>query len=211
MEALALIVTAAGVHLLAVMSPGPNFAVISRNSLAYSQRSGMFTTLGVTCGVFILIASGFLGITAVIARSETAYNTLRLAGAAYLVVLGVRSLAEAGHTRVVAPDLAAAVGDGLGPAPSFRMGFITAITNPKAAIYLLAFFTTIISVDTPLVVKLSLLFVMPLITFSWYSLMAWLFSRPRLRRRYARFERWTHVAFGVLLIALGVGVALSSR
>ena len=209
MEPLAIVATAAGIHLLAVMSPGPNFAVISRNSLAYSHRSGMFTTLGVTCGVFILIAFGFLGITAVIARSETAYNTLRLAGAAYLVVLGVRSLAAAGRTRVVAPDLATAIGDGLGPVPSFRMGFITAITNPKAAVYLLAFFTTIISVDTPVVVKLSLLFVMPSITFSWYSLMAWLFSRPILRRRYARVERWTHVAFGVLLIALGVGVASS--
>ena len=136
---------------------------------------------------------------------------MRLVGAAYLVVLGVRSLAEARTPRVVAPELAGAITGGLGPGPSFRMGFITALTNPKAAVYLLAFFTTIISVGTALGVKLTLLFLMPTITFSWYSLMAWLFSHPVLRRRYARFERWTHVVFGLLLIGLGVGVAISSR
>ena len=70
MEAVALIGTAAGIHLLAVMSPGPNFVVISRNALAYSRRSGLFTTLGVTSGVFILLAAGFLGITALIPQSD---------------------------------------------------------------------------------------------------------------------------------------------
>lgn len=211
MEAVALIGTAAGIHLLAVMSPGPNFVVISRNSLAYSRRSGMFTTAGVTCGVFILLAAGFLGITALIARSEATYNAVRLVGAVYLIVLGGRSLLEARTTRVVAPTLDGTRPGGLDAVASFRMGFITSLTNPKAAVYLLAFFTTIISVDTGLAVKITLLFLMPSITFSWYSLMAWLFSHPVLRERYARFERWAHVAFGILLVVLGVGVALSSR
>lgn len=211
MEAVALVGTAAGIHLLAVMSPGPNFVVISRNSLAYSRRSGMYTTFGVTCGVFLLLAAGFLGITALIAQSETTYNAVRLVGAAYLIVLGGRSLLEARTTRVVAPNLDGANPGGLDDAASFRMGFITSLTNPKAAVYLLAFFTTIISVDTGLGVKITLLFLMPSITFSWYSLMAWLFSHPVLRDRYARFERWAHVAFGILLVVLGVGVALSSR
>ncbi|MGI9609794.1 MAG: LysE family translocator [Acidimicrobiia bacterium] len=211
MEALALVGTAAGIHLLAVMSPGPNLVVISRNSLAYSRRSGMFITIGVTSGVFILLAAGFLGITALIAQSETAYNAVRLFGAVYLVVLGVRSLLEARTSRVVAPVLGDVVDNGLDAGASFRMGLITALTNPKAAVYLLAFFTTIISVDTAFGVKLTLLFLMPTITFSWYSLMAWLFSHPILRRRYARFERWAHLAFGFLLVMLGAGVALSSR
>ncbi len=211
MEAVALVGTAAGIHLLAVMSPGPNFVVISRNSLAYSRRSGMFTTIGVTGGVFILLAAGFLGITALIAQSEATYNAVRLVGAAYLVFLGVSSLIEARAARVVAPALDGTVSGGLDAGASFRMGFITALTNPKAAVYLLAFFTTIISVDTAAGVKVTLLFLMPTITFSWYSLMAYLFSHPVLRERYARFERWAHVAFGVLLIALGVGVAVSSR
>ena len=211
MEAVALIGTAAGIHLLAVMSPGPNFVVISRNSLAYSRRSGMFTTAGVTCGVFILLAAGFGGITALIAQSETTYNAVRLVGAAYLVFLGVRSLIEARTTRVVAPVLDGVVAGGLDDGASFRMGFITALTNPKAAVYLLAFFTTIISADTAVGAKLTLLFLMPTITFGWYSFMAWLFSHPILRRRYARFERWAHVAFGCLLVVLGAGVALSNR
>lgn len=211
MEPLTLVVTAAGIHLLAVMSPGPNFVVISRNSLAYSRRSGMFTTFGVTSGVFILLGAGFLGITALIAQSETAYNAVRLVGAAYLVVLGVRSLLEARTSRVVAPTVDQAVAGRLGGGASFRMGFVTALTNPKAAVYLLAFFTTIISTNTGLGVKVTLLFLMPSITFSWYSLMAWLFSHPVLRRRYARFERWAHLVFGLLLVMLGAGVALSSR
>jgi threonine/homoserine/homoserine lactone efflux protein len=210
-EAVALIGTAAGIHLLAVMSPGPNFVVISRNSLAYSRRSGMFTTVGVTCGVFILLAAGFLGITALIAGSETTYNAIRFLGAVYLIVLGVRSLHEARTSRVVDPEVIGAPDGDLSAGASFQMGFITAITNPKAAVYLLAFFTTLISADTGPGVKITLLFVMPSITFSWYSVMTWLFSHPLLRRRYARFEPWAHLVFGILLVALGVGVALASR
>jgi threonine/homoserine/homoserine lactone efflux protein len=209
MEALALVGTAAGIHLLAVMSPGPNFVVISRNALAHSRRSGMFTTIGVTCGVFILLALGFLGITALIDQSEAIYNGVRFGGAVYLIMIGLRSLLLARRADP-AIDLTAAT-NSLDSGASFRMGFITALTNPKAVVYLLAFFTTIISVDTAFGVKLTLLILMPAITFSWYSLLVWLFSQPGLRWRYRRFEGWALLTFGVLLVALGVGVASSSR
>lgn len=209
MEAATLIGTAAGIHLLAVMSPGPNFVVISRNALAYSRRSGMFTTIGVTGGVFILLALGFLGITALIAQSEAVYNGVRLAGAIYLIVIGLRSLLQARQVQAVTgPSVPSA---SLDAAASFRMGFITALTNPKAVVYLLAFFTSIISVNTAFGVKLTLLILMPTITFSWYSLLVWLFSQPGLHDRYRRFEGWAHLAFGVLLVALGIGVAFSGR
>jgi len=209
MEAVALVGTAAGIHLLAVMSPGPNFVVISRNALAYSRRSGMFTTIGVTCGVFILLAFGFLGITALIAQSEAVYNGVRLAGAVYLIVIGLRGLLQARRAHAATDPAVASAS--LAAGASFRMGFITALTNPKAVVYLLAFFTTVISVDTAFGVKLTLLILMPTITFSWYTLLVWLFSHPGLRERYRRFEGWAHLGFGALLIALGLGVALSSR
>lgn len=211
MEALALVATAAGIHLLAVMSPGPNFVIISRNSLAYSRRSGMYTTIGVTAGVVILVVLGFLGVTALIERSETAYNAVRLAGAAYLIVIGVRSIGESRSVRGTGTHSGRIGESALGAGASFRMGFITALTNAKAAVYLLAFFTTIVSVDTPPAVKVALTIVMPSITFAWYSLMSWLFSHPRLRRRYLRFEPWVHLAFGILLVGLGVAVAVSIR
>ena len=212
MESLAVVAGAALVHLVAVASPGPNFVVISRTALVYSRRAGVMATAGVATGTVVYVVFGFLGVTAILERSVTAFRVAKYVGAAYLIYLGLKSLWAA--RRVSAPAGATPVASGalaVSDVQAYRTGLLTMATNAKAALYFLAFFTTIVSASTPLAAKVGIVLVLPAISFSWYSMISTVFSRAAARRVYARFSRWINATFGGLLVALGVTVALSRR
>jgi len=208
-EVLLAILAGAGVHLLAVVSPGPNFLVISRTALAHSRAAAQWVTAGVTVGAFLIIGSGFLGASAVFTRSERLYDTLRLMGAGYLAYLGIRALwglwrAKGGDT----PEAALA-----GPAPSptaaFRLGLLTIASNAKAFVYFIVFFTAVVPPDLPVAARATLVIVMPAITFGWYSFIAWAFSGHLVRGWYSRLRGPVEFGFGVLLLLIGIEVAIS--
>ena len=101
------------ITLLAIISPGPDFAMVTRNSLLQSRRAGVFTALGIGLGVLVHVAYTLVGVGLLIEQSPWLFNTLRLAGACYLIYLGVKMLrARAGGVAaagMLAPlsDLAA--------------------------------------------------------------------------------------------------------
>src|SRR5215469_9349040 len=86
------LITVTVVGLLAVMSPGPDFIIVTRNSLLYSKRAGLFTTFGIVVGNLWWVAASILGLSYVLAQSITVFNTLKLLGAVYLIYLGAKSL-----------------------------------------------------------------------------------------------------------------------
>lgn len=203
------VLSASGVHLLAVVSPGPNFLVVSRTALAHSRGTAMWVTAGVTAGAAVIITSGFLGASAVFTRSEGLYDSLRLAGAAYLAYLGARAL-----WGVWRSPSSASVGSRRGPSSpgegaAFRLGLLTIASNAKAFVYLFVFFTSIIPPDLPWSARASLVVIMPTITFTWYSLIAWAFSGERMRGWYSTLRAPVEIVFGALLVFIGVEVALA--
>lgn len=204
------VLAGAGIHLIAVVSPGPNFLVISRTALAHSRRAAMWVTAGVTTGAFVIIGSGFLGASAVFTRSERLYDALRLTGAAYLAYLGTRALWGLWHTRGIGGDDAPRPA---GPAPgapaAYRLGLLTIGSNAKAFVYFIVFFTSIVPPDLPVPARATLVLIMPAITFAWYSFIAWAFSGHLVRGWYARLRRPVEFLFGSLLLIIGLEVALA--
>jgi threonine/homoserine/homoserine lactone efflux protein len=202
------ILAGAGVHFMAVVSPGPNFLVISRTALAHSRRSAMWVTTGVTTGAALIVAAGFLGASAVFTRSEPLYRSVRLIGAAYLVYLGLKALwgvrrNTSGAVEAGRPETE------LDPLAAYRLGLFTIASNAKAFVYFLVFFTSVVPPSVPLMSRLILLVVMPAITFGWYSMVSAAFSGDRARTWYARARRPLEFVFGVLLIVIGAEVALT--
>ena len=202
------ILAGAGVHLLVVVSPGPNFLVISRTALAHSRRAALGVTAGVTLGAFIIIASGFLGASAVFTQSERLFNGARLAGAAYLVFLGFKALIGVARQRRT-PYRTPVAGDAPTPTAAFRLGLLTIASNAKAFVYFLVFFTAVVAPDDPIAARVILVFVMPSITFGWYAFIATAFANDRMRSLYARARTPIEILFGVLLIGLGVEIAIA--
>lgn len=199
--------TVALVHLLAVASPGPDFAVVVRESVAQGRRAGSWTALGVGCGIFVHVAYSLLGIGLIVSQSIVLFNLVKWLAAAYLVYLGWRAL------RARPMSLEAIDGTNAPVARSawraFVIGFVTNGLNPKATLFFLSLFTVVISPDTPLLVQAGYGLYLAGATALWFLLVAWLFSRGRVRAGFARLGHWFDRLTGAVLIGLGARLALS--
>lgn len=195
------------VHLLAVASPGPDFAVVVRESVAQGRRAGSWTALGVGCGIFVHVAYSLLGIGLIVSQSIVLFNLFKWLAAAYLVYLDWRAL------RARPMSLEAIDGANAPVARSawraFVIGFVTNGLNPKATLFFLSLFTVVISPDTPLLVQAGYGLYLAGATALWFLLVAWLFSRGRVRAGFARMGHWFDRLTGAVLIGLGARLALS--
>ena len=199
--------TVALVHLLAVASPGPDFAVVVRESVAQGRRAGSWTALGVGCGIFVHVAYSLLGIGLIVSQSIVLFNLFKWLAAAYLVYLGWRALRARPMSLEAIDGANAAVARSAWRA--FVIGFVTNGLNPKATLFFLSLFTVVISPDTPLLVQAGYGLYLAGATALWFLLVAWLFSRGRVRAGFARMGHWFDRLTGAVLIGLGARLALS--
>lgn len=199
--------TVALVHLLAVASPGPDFAVVVRESVAQGRRAGSWTALGVGCGIFVHVAYSLLGIGLIVSQSIVLFNLFKWLAAAYLVYLGWRALRARPMSLEAIDGANAPVARTAWRA--FVIGFVTNGLNPKATLFFLSLFTVVISPDTPLLVQAGYGVYLAGATALWFLLVAWLFSRGRVRAGFARMGHWFDRLTGAVLIGLGARLALS--
>ncbi|ESR00938.1 lysine transporter LysE [Stutzerimonas chloritidismutans AW-1] len=199
--------TVALVHLLAVASPGPDFAVVVRESVTQGRRVGSWTALGVGCGIFVHVAYSLLGIGLIVSQSIVLFNLFKWLAAGYLLYLGWRAL----RARPMSLDTADEVDTTSDRSPwqAFVVGFVTNGLNPKATLFFLSLFTVVISADTPLWVQAGYGVYLAGATALWFLLVAWLFSRGRVRAGFARMGHWFDRLTGAVLIGLGVRLAVS--
>jgi RhtB (resistance to homoserine/threonine) family protein len=206
MQHLALIGTVTVAHLLAVISPGPDFLMAVRNSLACSRRAGIWTAVGFGLGIAVHIAYSLAGLALVISKSVLLFNGIKLLGALYLVYIGIRSLLSRAAPLEVSPE---ARRDDLSALAALRMGFLTNVLNPKATLFFLSLFTLVISPDTPSPVLAVISVILVLNTILWFSLVSVFMTQERIRAGFGRWQNAFNRTLGGLLIAIGVKVALT--
>lgn len=203
------LLTIAGIHLLALLSPGPDFVMISRNSLVYSRKTGVWSSVGLGLGILVHVTYSLVGIGVIISRSIVLFSMVKYVGAAYLLYIGYKSLrAQAANSNSLSHDRS--VRD-LKPLQAVRMGFLTNALNPKATLFFLALFTQVINPHTSIAVQALYGIEMSLMTMVYFSCVALLLSHARVQNRFARVQHILERVFGAVLIALGIKVALSSR
>jgi len=206
---LAQFLTVAIVHLLAVISPGPDFAIVTRNSIIYSRKTGIYTSIGIAVGILVHVAYSLLGIGFIIAKSIVLFNIIKFVGAGYLIYIGYKSLRAKPSTQTET-DVSAVKKD-ISPSSSFKIGFLTNALNPKATLFFLALFTQIIDPATPKTIQLVYGIEMMLITFVWFALVSLFFSNSHIRSRIGKVQHHVERVTGAVLIALGIKVALASH
>ena len=197
--------TVALVHLLAVASPGPDFAVVVRESVTRGQRSGSWTALGLGSGILLHVGYSLLGIGLIVSQSILLFNLFKWLAAGYLVYLGWRAL----RAQPMVLEAFASQDSPRSARRAFALGFITNGLNPKATLFFLSLFTVVIDPQTPLGVQVGYGLYLALATGLWFCLVAWLFSRDRVRVGFARMGHWFDRLTGALLIGLGVRLAIS--
>ncbi len=202
----------AGAHLLAVASPGPDFALVVKQSLVHGRRTAIWTSLGVGTAILLHVIYSLLGLGLLIRGSELWFSVVKYTGAAYLAWVGVQSLrararvgvdgeggavAPAGSAATAAPDERGA----------FATGFLTNALNPKATLFFLSLFVVIVSPRTPKLVQGAYGLWMAAATAAWFCLVSVLFTREDVRRKFLRHGHWIDRALGVVFIAFAVSLA----
>ncbi|ROU05842.1 LysE family transporter [Lysobacter enzymogenes] len=190
---------------LAVISPGPDFAMVSRNSLLHSRRAGVLTALGIALGVWVHVGYTLLGVGLLIRESIELYAALKLLGALYLIWLGVRMLRSRAHAAP-APDAPVARGD----LAALRAGFLTNALNPKCTVFVVSLFLQVVGPHTPLAIKLGYGAFVSGAHLLWFALVALLFSQGAVRARLLRWSVAIDRAFGALLVGFGAVLAGSA-
>jgi threonine/homoserine/homoserine lactone efflux protein len=196
---------------LVVIAPGPDFAVVVKNSLARGRAAGMFTSLGITCSCVVQGTLAAFGIGVIIARSQTLFAALRWAGVAYLGYLGAQALLAARRGEV----WTGAAGGVAGGAPrwaAWRQGFLSNITNPKVLVFYLSVLPQFIGhAGTPIVDALALAYTHAVLGVIWLVGLVSFLHRlgPWLQRR--RVRRAIDAATGTALIGFASVIAVESR
>ena len=199
--------TVAVIHLLAVASPGPDFAIVVRESVAHGRRAGMWTAFGVGMGIFVHVGYSLLGIGLIVSQSIVLFNALKWLAAAYLLYIGIKAL-RAKPAADGALDVADE-GQLRAPRAAFMTGFVTNGLNPKATLFFLSLFTVVINPHTPLAVQGGYGVYLAFATALWFCLVALLFSQARVRSGFARMGHWFDRVMGAVLIGLGVKLAFT--
>lgn len=192
---------------VAVMTPGPDTAMILRNSLVLSRRAGACTAAGIALGMCVHTALALLGIGVLIAQSLLLFTLVKWAGAAYLIVVGWRALS--GARRMAVAGAGAPAPAGLGAMTAFRLGLLTNLLNPKAPLLFLAVFTQIVYAGTPLEAQAAYGLTIAAIALGWYTLLTTVLTQRAVRARLASGLHWVERIAGGVFIALGVRLALT--
>jgi RhtB (resistance to homoserine/threonine) family protein len=200
----------AAIGLLAVISPGPDFLIVTRNSLLFSKKVGLATAWGIAAGNLWWVVASILGISLVISQTVLLFNILKWLGALYLIYLGVKSLfgRKKSDRSLTMNGPAGSDRPGLSAWGAFRIGLITNVSNPKCALFFVSFFSVVVAPDTPVALRLAYGAEIMLISICWFSVLATILSAPRIRAGFERFSLWFDRVTGAILIALGVKVAL---
>lgn len=197
-------VTIASVHLLAVASPGPDFAVVVRHSVRFGRRAAIITSLGVGAAILLHVAYSMLGIGLLIQTTPWLFTALSYLAAAYLGYLGIMALKSRPHNSEPDVNHKGTEGAALSDKKAFVVGFVTNGLNPKATLFFLSLFAVAISAQTPIQIKLFYGAYLALATALWFVSLSFLLSTVRAREFLTRQGYWFDRLMGVLLIALAL-------
>lgn len=194
-----------GVAALVTLTPGPATALVIRSALRGGRRAALLTIVGNACGVLFWGAASAVGISALIAASEIAFLTLKIAGAVVLVSLGIQSFRRHRSGAPVESHRHRT-------SRAFRDGLVTSFANPKLAVFFVALFPQFVSRGhAPLARGLEMAALIVALDLIWFSAIA--VAVTRVRRAFSeggwarRLERVT----GSVMVALGLRLAVESR
>lgn len=194
--------------ILGPMSPGPDFLMVTRNTLKYSRKAGIYTTVGIVLGLVIHITYSLVGIGLIIAKSVVLFNVIKLIGAGYLIYIGYKSLKAKQHPLI--DSQFAQEHNQIGTFQAIRMGFLTNAFNPKVTLFFLSLFTQVINPATSLSMQAFYGLEIMFFAFIWFTLVSTVLSHRTLKNKLVGVQHYIERVMGVALVALGIKVAMSN-
>jgi threonine/homoserine/homoserine lactone efflux protein len=199
--------TIASVHLLAVASPGPDFAIVLKHSINFGRRAAIITSIGVGAAILIHVAYSLLGIGILIKTTPVLFQVFSYVAAAYLLYLGwgaIRSPAPKTLNNVKVEKVIQLISD----KKAFVVGFLTNGLNPKATLFFLSVFAVAVSPDTPNVIKLAYGLYLAIATGIWFCVLSLFLSSKSVTQFIGENGYWFDRMMGVVLILLAIKLVM---
>jgi len=188
---------------LGAVSPGPDLAIVTKNSLVYGRSAALWTAIGIGLGIIIHVSYCVLGVALLIAHSLLVFNVIKLIGALYLIYIGSRALVSGIEDTYKQTHGGQGVVSALVAQRALYSGFLTNVLNPKCTLFMLSIFTVLIQPHTPVLVQIIYGIEIALITTFWFALVAFFLALPWLRKYIERIKIVASKLMGTLLVCLG--------
>lgn len=202
-----------GVAVLLTITPGADMALVTKNALAAGRKAAFLTTLGINTSILSWAAASAVGLAAILNASTTAFLILKIAGAAYLVFLGLQTIWRTREGEE--PDVGEICGEPehrLAGGSAFRQGLLTNLLNPKIAVFYTTFLPQFISPGDPVLLKsVFLATIHNLLGFIWLTGYAYMLTRAGDLLRSTTIKRILDRVTGAVLVALGLRLAFEKR
>ncbi|EEX37414.1 Putative threonine efflux protein [Vibrio metschnikovii] len=193
---------------LIVVSPGVDFVLVLKNSLNQGRQAGIYSAIGISLAISIHIAYSMLGISYLISQNEWLFSLIRYLGAAYLVYLGLKGIFSSSHQpENNAPQYTATQQVW----PFFLQGFLCNVLNPKTMLFFLSIFSQVIDPDSA-TQHLALMYggYMIVLHGIWFSIIAVLFTSPKLQALLLGVKHRLNQACGIGLVLFGTILGLKT-
>ena len=197
------LIAVALITILAVISPGPDFAMVTRNSYLFGRRTGLICALGIALGVQVHVFYTMFGVSLLAHYAQPVLQGIKLAGACYLVYMGWKTFF---NRTQVSRDLSER--PPISGWQALYSGFLTNALNPKTTLFVVSTYTQVVSPGTPLVWQFGYGLFMSLAHWIWFGAVAWSVSSPFLRRMLLDHQLAADRVVGAVLMALGAALAV---
>ncbi|WP_077214493.1 LysE family translocator [Bacillus dakarensis] len=208
------------VSLIIIMTPGPDFILITKNALTINRYAGRMTSYGVVTGHIIYATASILGFTAIIAKSIVLFEVIKYTGGVYLLYLGIKAILssiknkEKENTEIksnLEAELQVAQKNSK-TKTSYFQGLASTLLNPKAIMFYISFLPQFIDLKGNIILQSMILAGLFIITvLLWFTLYLYIltyisswFKKPSVERIFDRFS-------GIALIYLGIKLALGKN
>ncbi|PWI31759.1 threonine transporter [Vibrio albus] len=206
MNEVTILLTLATVHFLALMSPGPDFALVVQNATRYGRQTGSYIALGLSFGILTHSILSLTGVSYLVQQQPMLFALLQLAGGSYLLYLGLSALKGLLRSR---PSSETYDGKRETQNPiqskrhAFSRGFATNILNPKALIFFVSLMSSLVPATMSLTGKGIALLILFGLSLLWFSLLAWVLSAKTMQKRLYAITPYIDGICGVLFVLLG--------
>lgn len=198
-----ILLTLAAVHFVALMSPGPDFALVVQNAARFGRQTGFYIALGLSLSILLHAVLSITGVSYLIQQHPLAFMLLQTAGGTYLLYLGVGALRATWlNWRQSATTLTTGVLLS-NKRQAFTKGFLTNLLNPKALVFFASLMSSLIPISMSWSGKGMALVVIWSLSLFWFASLAWLLTRPNLQRKMLNAGRYIDLLCGVFFSLLG--------
>ena len=214
MNEVTILITLASIHFIALMSPGPDFALVVQNATRHGRQTGLYIALGLSCGILLHSLLSLTGISYLVHQQPTLFAIIQLAGGSYLLYLGYGALKATWQIIQNHDDDADTVNSNdlilTNKRQAFSKGFATNILNPKALVFFISLMSSLVPADMSLSGKGFALIILFGLSLFWFSLLAWMLSTKALQKKLSEATVYLDGLCGVVFSLIGVSILWQS-